>query len=391
MTREEGMSLSSALSSPSTQSVLLFPSGSATLALLPRPVGEAISLPTSSGDWITFSQVGGGAWYAETSQGRLSVQGRSHLSVGSYLAWLGTQEASLVRSRVHVIPSASSPTGAACVYLGRLGLLGGAPQHPSTARAKLSELTEAQAQTSEARHCVLHTEAFGAQAWKDYFGVDVGVEPPLPESALKVWNGECPYLLEDEASLQRVKDNHLLTLIPGTVNGQPFTLDKLGDLILANYGGHMAAFVGNTNQELGGRSHGFYYYGEHLTNANRHEALPGAPYWLLLPKTILADSRDKTFAAQKAILSEYSGTGYRLPRALEVSTSLLSHYARSKERLYANDNSRGLWTGTRCSDADLYGDPVVVGGFGAAGLDVNHYLPFCDYDVSVGAVGCWKF
>ena len=387
MTGGEGMSPSPILSS--NQSVSPSPPGSVTLAFSPIPIGEAVALPTSSGDQIMFSQAVGDAWYAETSQGRLPVKSRSHLSVGGYLAWLGVQEASVVRSRVHMIPSVSSPTGAACVYLGRLGLLGGAPQHPSTARAKLSELTEAQAQTSEARHCVLHTEAFGAQAWKDYFGVDVGVEPPLPESALKVWNGECPYLLEDEASLQRVKDNHLLTLIPGTVNGQPFTLDKLGDLILANYGGHMAAFVGNTNQELGYQSHGYRYYGKYLTNATRHEPLPGAPYWLLLPKTILADSRCKSFWDQKALVSQYSGAGYRLPGVLEVSSSLLSHYARSKERLYTDDSSSvGLWTLTRCSDEDKDGNPLVVGGFGALGLPVYFHL-YAHGDV--GVVGCWKF
>ena len=231
--------------------------------------------------------------------------------------------------------------------------------------------------------------AFGAQAWQEYFGVDVGPEPPFTESALRVWNGEAPYLLEDETSRQCVKDNHLLTLIPGMVNGRPFTLDKLGDLILANHGGHMAAFSGNTNQELGDQSHGFYYYSEYLTNATRHETLPGAPYWLLLPKTILADSRCKTFSDHKALVSQYSGTGYRLPRALEVSTSLLSHYARSKERLYADaSSSTGWWTETRCSDADKAGYPLVVGGFVPAGLDVRDILN--DYH-DVGFVGCWKF
>ena len=231
--------------------------------------------------------------------------------------------------------------------------------------------------------------AFGAQAWQEYFGVDVGLEPPFTESALRVWNGEAPYLLEDETSRQCVKDNHLLTLIPGTVNGEEFTLDKLGDLLLANHGGHMTAFSGNTNQELGDQSHGFYYYSEYLTNATRHEPLPGAPYWLLLPKTVLADSRSKTFSDHKALVSQYSGTGYRLPGVLEVSASLLSHYARSKERLYPDDSSStGLWTYTRCSDVDEAGCPLVVGGFRPAGLGVNLSIIDSNY---FGVVGCWKF
>ena len=49
---------------------------------------------------------------------------------------------------------------------------------------------------------------------------------------------------------------------------------------------------------------------------------------------------------------KYTSLGYSMPCSLEVATSLLSHYALSGGvRLYANENSGGLWTYTRCSDS----------------------------------------
>ncbi|MHA7878104.1 MAG: hypothetical protein ACX93T_04285, partial [Bacteroidota bacterium] len=72
--------------------------------------------------------------------------------------------------------------------------------------------------------------AFGAQAWQAYFGVDVGTEPALPHDILSILNEEAPFILDSEASPQRVGANHLLTLIPSHVtlpDGRrvPFTLN----------------------------------------------------------------------------------------------------------------------------------------------------------------------
>ena len=94
--------------------------------------------------------------------------------------------------------------------------------------------------------------AFGRAAWKEYFGVDVGKEPKLPADIEAILDKQAPFKLEDESTPQRVRDNHLLTLIPGTVDGEAFTLDKLGALLLRNSSNHFAAFAGNTQKELGG-------------------------------------------------------------------------------------------------------------------------------------------
>lgn len=104
----------------------LLPSASATLSS-PGFAGAVVALYSSSGDRLSFRRAGG-SWYAETSQGALPVVGQDQTGVGSYLSWLGGQERSVVRSRVHVIPRQANPSGSPCVYLGKLGLLGGAPK-----------------------------------------------------------------------------------------------------------------------------------------------------------------------------------------------------------------------------------------------------------------------
>lgn len=215
--------------------------------------------------------------------------------------------------------------------------------------------------------------AFGAAAWREYFGVEVDEEPQLPANIERILHSMAPFLLDEESAPQRVGDNHLLTLIPSKVDEESFTLDKLGELVLQNRNGHFTAFQGNNKEVLGDCSRGYGYYSHYLTAVNRRTPLTRAPYWVLLPKTILQGSRGKHYAYQKAALEKYSGRGYELPRALEVATSLLAHYARSGgERLYASEShSKGWWTYTHCLDIDKDGDPLVVGGFEASGLGVS--------------------
>ncbi|MHA7878123.1 MAG: hypothetical protein ACX93T_04380, partial [Bacteroidota bacterium] len=55
--------------------------------------------------------------------------------------------------------------------------------------------------------------AFGAQAWYNYFGVDVGPEPALPHDIVSILKEKAPFMLEsEERRPQRVGANHLLTL-----------------------------------------------------------------------------------------------------------------------------------------------------------------------------------
>ncbi|NRA91011.1 MAG: hypothetical protein HRU43_07815, partial [Simkaniaceae bacterium] len=67
--------------------------------------------------------------------------------------------------------------------------------------------------------------AFGKADWAKYFG-DVGAIPDIPKGMVEILKSRCPF-----NSGQKVKDTHVLVLIPKTVNGKPFTLNLLQELI----------------------------------------------------------------------------------------------------------------------------------------------------------------
>ena len=184
----------------------------------------------------------------------------------------------------------------------------------------------------------------------------------------------------------------MLTLIPRKIrlpSGKqvPFTLDQLGQLLLDNNKGYFDAFSENTGTELGeGYTHGcrgYKYYGKCLTEAHRTDPHPGSPCWVLVSKDVLKHTRRKTFDDQKKEVSEYAPL-YGVPRALEVAASVLGYYAaHDQARLYADSP----FIFTCCQDLDKDGDPLIVGGFTAAGLDVYSCLHI-DYDSHGNGMSC---
>ncbi|MHA7878122.1 MAG: hypothetical protein ACX93T_04375, partial [Bacteroidota bacterium] len=228
---------------------------------------------------------------------------------------------------------------------------------------KLSRPEEVSAKTPDAALPTVYGgyRAFGAQAWQAYFGVDVGTEPALPGDIVSILNEETPFMLESEASPQRVRDNHLLTLIPSHVKFSdgcrvPFTLNQLGALVKARY------FPVNAE--------GYWYYNSDVRTQFGAKS-PNKPYWLLMTRDVLQNTRAKTYADQQAVVKQYSSKGYELPSGLEAATSILAHYAHSgnrQERLFGDRP----WTFTRCVPDQLVDGrrPLVVGGFGSWGFFV---------------------
>jgi hypothetical protein len=210
--------------------------------------------------------------------------------------------------------------------------------------------------------------AIGPKEWSQYFG-EVGAAPPLPENIDEILSSRCPFW-----GGKLVKDTHLLVLVPATVDGIPFTLDLLGELIKSPKGsGSKTQYRyydgGTVQKELGAKS-------------------PGGSYWVLMTRDILPDSRDKTYDAQKALVAAHAsslGLPYEMPHTLSAATAILLHHARTGERLYTDDP----FTYTRCQEKVLGNKyPVLVGGFGPASLDVcGSYVD----DISRGVACCRKF
>ena len=208
--------------------------------------------------------------------------------------------------------------------------------------------------------------SFGAEEWSRYFG-EVEPIPPLPADIVDTLNSYCPFWPK-----KRVKDTHLLVLIPATVNGRPFSLNLLREYIQRSKGGgHFTVYRdydSDVYEQFGIQS-------------------PECSYWVLMTRDVIQGSRDETYASQQALLSHYAGrTGhpYELPGVLEAMTAILSHYVRAGERLYSDSP----WTYTRCQELVYNRYPVVVGGFSSKGIDVssNSYD-----DNNYGVAGLWKF
>jgi hypothetical protein len=215
---------------------------------------------------------------------------------------------------------------------------------------------------------LLHS--FGAEEWRRYFG-EVEEAPPLPAHIVDTLNSACPFW-----SGKLVKDTHLLVLIPATVNGEPFSLDLLSELIQHPQGG--------------GHSTQYRYYGA-STKQQFGTQSPVASYWVLMTRDVLEGSRNETYASQQALVAQHAsrtGLPYELPGALEAATAILSHYVRSGERLYADAPS----TYTRCQDLVAWNSShytVVVGGFSSGGLGVR--CNFDDCSSGHGVAGLRKF
>ena len=223
---------------------------------------------------------------------------------------------------------------------------------------------------------MIPTMAFGARAWKKYFG-EVGTEPSLPSNIGQILNGRCPFWPG-----KIVRDTHLLVLIPSQVAGKPFNLDLLGELIQCPRGA--------------GRPTAYRYYDSNVQTLLGNQS-PSSSYWVLMTRKVLESSRNRDYADQQAFVAQYAsrtGVPYELPGALEAATAILSHYVRSGERLYSN--SPRTWT--RCRESVrlllVHNYSVVVGGFSPGGIFVNSddCCDLCDsYDNYHGVAGLRKF
>jgi hypothetical protein len=328
------------------------------------PLGNAPGPPspvftTSSGECIRFGQVDG-QWRAamQTDYGSAALQRTLPVvgpaDVSNFLSWLQDQDKWTSRARIHILKMPQAPYGL-CVYLGRVGLLGG------------MKAFSFQEMSQGARTAPL--TAFGAEEWRHYFG-EIGETPPLPTDIEATLDAPCPFWQN-----KKVRDTHLLVLIPATVEGAPFTLNRLGVLVQHfNNGGHKTKYR---------------YYASRV-QAKLGATFPPTSYWLLMTRDVLPGSRSKTYAKQKEELVAYAtGLPYELPKALEAATAILTHYVRYGERLYSSNPS----TYTNCQELmdSEFGDyPAVVGGFESSGLAVSHDGRDA-LSSSSGVAGCRKF
>jgi hypothetical protein len=217
---------------------------------------------------------------------------------------------------------------------------------------------------------LLALKTLGEVEWKHYFG-EVEPVPDLPSDIDDILDGACPFW-----SRKKVRDTHLLVLIPAKVNGQPFSLNLLRELIQhPNNDGHKTQ----------------YRYYNSRVQAQIGASSPTTSYWLLITRDVLPESASKTHTNQKKLVAahaKHTGLLYEVPKALEAAAAIVTHHVRNGERL----DSVSPWTYTRCQELirSPFGEypAVVVGSFESSGLFVINF--HYDFHRNFGVAGCRK-
>ena len=192
---------------------------------------------------------------------------------------------------------------------------------------------------------LLEQFVFGPKDWKAYFG-DVGIAPSVPENILDILKAGCPYW-----KYKRIRETHMLVLIPKSVDGEPLTLNTLKTLIKnPKKGENATAYSSESTGVLG-----------ELGDEEVKES-----YWALITKDVIPESRYKTYNDQQKLLKD----GDITPKVLEMAIGILTHYVKNEKSLYTDDTP----TYTRCQERPHHLATRVVGCFSKSkGLVLSTY------------------
>ncbi|MCB1106729.1 MAG: 50S ribosome-binding GTPase [Chlamydiia bacterium] len=210
---------------------------------------------------------------------------------------------------------------------------------------------------------VIPEMAFGKAKWEKYFG-NIGFEPPLPKHIEEILNRDCPFWKG-----KKVRDTHLLVLIPNEINGQPFTLNLFQEIL--------------QHPRAGNRTRYRYYndrvrvtFGDVSTESR----------WILATRDVLPESREKPYFEQGKLIDRYRSPSlpYVLPKVLDAVVSICTHYVATGKRLYPDKSEN--WTFTRCQETmtpsgdtkSPYGSPIAVGGYKEDGDGVEEGISISD-------------
>lgn len=133
----------------------------------------------------------------------------------------------------------------------------------------------------------------------------------------------------------------MLVWIPTTINGQPLTLNSIGQFVKAK------SFPENND--------GYRNYWSEAKNQIGDKTIDQAG-WVLMTKDVLLGSRNKNYIYQKQMVEQCSE--YEVPNALEVAFCIFAKYYSSDIRVYSDQP----WTFTCCHEK-VGNRQVSVGGF----------------------------
>lgn len=191
---------------------------------------------------------------------------------------------------------------------------------------------------------IMEPNFFSAKDWATLYGANFS-QKQLRQVAEFPWGED---ILNSTCPLGKtVKDCHFAFLGLDRLNGKPLTILKFQELH-PNTAQPRFWFYRHTHDS---------WYSKKKFATDTTMSLR----WYLLHTNIVPKSEDKTFDRQRAMLP----AEYEVPSAIvEVAKNLLFF---KKTGVYATPRYG------RCTDVDSDGDRIVVGGFGAGGLDIDLY------------------
>jgi len=199
---------------------------------------------------------------------------------------------------------------------------------------------------------------FGKEKITKYLG-DIVDAPKLPRNICKIFEEDCPFFAG-----KKVKETHMFVLVPETVNGEPLTLNFLGELVKNHKEGTKTGYDEDRCWQKVFEEHG---------NTPVKKAR-----WILITNKVIPDSRHKTYAAQQQMVNKHDH--YNVPNVLDTVLTVFLKCVSSGKFLLGKDPE----TYTRCQE-----DQALVGGFGLAGLIVFN-LNFDDDDLGILACRSWS-
>ena len=209
--------------------------------------------------------------------------------------------------------------------------------------------------------------AFGKAKWERYFG-DIGKEPPLPSNIGKILNSLCPIWPD-----KKVRDTHMLTLIPSHVNGQQLTLESIGELV--------------KNPKGGGNATHYNYRCRWLCGNQKVHVKQNT--WVLMTRDVLPNSRKKGYREHCRLVTELTKSSshpYEVPHLIEAVTSIFMEYVKTGNRLYSTDPWYTVCQERTQDEGDVL--EMGTGRFGANGLSVKYICAWFNDPCGVAAV--WK-
>lgn len=214
--------------------------------------------------------------------------------------------------------------------------------------------------------------AFGPDQYLHFFKKKCINVPRLPDDIVKILNEDCPIFGG------KVYQHWMLTYIPACFN------DDQTDLLTLNA---LEKLVQAPLDVSGGHKTNYCYFYDVQTRFG-DQAL-GKSLWVLMSKTVVPGTRDKSFQLQQSVVQELREKHkiiYSVPETvLEVAASVSTHYTRTGERCLSSDDP---YTYSRVKQTLNGGWAAVVGGFSQK--DGLNFLCFhFDFD-NVGVAVCRK-